>query len=258
MPKSKMTARMSVSMAWGIYREEEWAARGGNTIARPIPFDHVGGSSYTRPIMAEESPLSRNFGRKFGSGQVIFREGDEGSEMFIIQKGRVRVTKDFGGQPLVVSVFEKGDFFGETAIVSRMRRTATVTALEAVEVLGFDRDGLLSMISKNPVIALSLIDRLCRRLQDANGKIRLLVRRNVKGLVALHLRYAFQEAADDETGIPYANTMQEMAQSIDLSAEDAKAVVEGMQEEGIVRIQGERIDLLDRGKLSRLAETAGG
>lgn len=208
--------------------------------------------------MAEDSPLSEHFGRKFESGQVIFREGDEGSQMFIIQKGRVRVTKDFGGRQLVVSVLEKGEFFGETAIASRVHRTATVTALDVVEVLGFDRDGLLSMIAKNPVIALSLIDRLCRRLQEANGRIRLLVKRNVKGLTALHLRIAFREADRGAGGIPYGKTMEEMARGIDLSAEDAKAVVDGLQEEGIIGIHGERIEILDVEKLSRLAETAVG
>jgi len=206
--------------------------------------------------MAADSPLSQKFGRKFASGQLIFREGDEGSEMFIIQKGRVRITKDFGGTPLVVSVLDKGEFFGETAIASRVRRTATVTALDEVEVLGFDREGLLAMIAKNPMIALSLIDKLCRRLQEANGKIRLLVRRNVKGLVALQLRFSFQEAGHG--GIPYGKTMEDLSRTVDLSAEDAKAVLDGLQEDGILAVHGETIACMDAEKLSRLAETAGG
>ena len=55
--------------------------------------------------------------------------------MAIIQRGKVRVSKDFSGKPHVIAVLEKGEFFGEMAIVSRLHRTATVTAIDEVEAL---------------------------------------------------------------------------------------------------------------------------
>src|SRR5512147_2106713 len=97
--------------------------------------------------MADE--LLQRFTKSYSPGSVIFREGEEGEEMYIIQKGKVRVSKDFSGKPHVVSILEKGDFFGEMAIVDRIRRTATVTAIDSVELLAFDREGLVNMITKN-------------------------------------------------------------------------------------------------------------
>jgi len=83
----------------------------------------------------------KRFVRSYTPGAVICAEGDDGEEMYIIQKGKVRVSKRFAGKANVISVLEKGDFFGEMAIVNRIKRTATVTAIDAVELLVFDREG---------------------------------------------------------------------------------------------------------------------
>ncbi|MGD0626609.1 MAG: cyclic nucleotide-binding domain-containing protein, partial [Thermodesulfobacteriota bacterium] len=56
-----------------------------------------------------------------------------------IQKGKVRVSKSMTGRPHVMAILEKGDFFGEMALVNRIKRTATVTAIYSVELLAFDR-----------------------------------------------------------------------------------------------------------------------
>lgn len=137
--------------------------------------------------------LLQRFTKSYAPGAVICREGEEGEEMYIIQKGKVRVSKRFADKVHVVSILEKGDFFGETAIVNRTRRTATVTAVDAVELLVFDREGLQNMITRNARIALSIIDKLCRRLQNAHLQIQHLVRRDARGQIALHLRYVFQD-----------------------------------------------------------------
>ncbi len=117
----------------------------------------------------------QKFAKTYAPGTVICREGEEGDEMYIIQKGKVRVSKDFAGSPHLVSVLEKGEFFGEMALVSRTRRSATVTAIDAVELLVFDRDGFYNTITRNARIALTIIDKLCRRLQAAHLKIQHLV-----------------------------------------------------------------------------------
>ena len=137
--------------------------------------------------------LLQRFSRTYAPGAVICREGEEGDEMYIIQAGKVRVSKRFAGKTHVISVLEKGDFFGEMAIVNRIQRTATVTAIDDVELLVFDREGLQNMIARNTRIALTIIDKLCRRLQNAHLKIQHLVKRDAEGLIALHLSSLYQE-----------------------------------------------------------------
>jgi CRP/FNR family cyclic AMP-dependent transcriptional regulator len=201
--------------------------------------------------------LLQRFTKSYAPGAIICREGEEGDEMYIIQKGKVRVSKRFADKVHVVSILEKGDFFGETAIVNRTHRTATVTALDQVELLVFDREGLQNMITRNARIALSIIDKLCRRLQNAHLQIQHLVRRDAKGQIALHLRYLFQELPAGQTVVPFQSTLDDVSLAFEIPMDDARKMFSILQEDGILGITGETITLLDRDKLLRLTESMG-
>ncbi len=201
--------------------------------------------------------LLERFSRGYTPGAVICQEGEEGEEMYIIQKGKVRVSKRFAGKTHVVSVLEKGDFFGEMAIVNRMQRTATVTAIDEVELLVFNRDGLQNMIARNARIALTIIDKLCRRLQNANLKIQHLVRRDARGLIALHLRYLYQELPSGQTAVPFQKCLDDASLSLELPMENVRGVLEELQSEGILEIDIDSVRLIDREKLFQLTETVG-
>jgi CRP/FNR family cyclic AMP-dependent transcriptional regulator len=204
-----------------------------------------------------DDPLQK-FAKIYAPGTVVFREGETGAEMYIIQRGKVRVSKDFSGKAHVIAILEKGEFFGEMAIVSRLRRTATVTAIDEVEALAFDRDGLLAMITRNPLIGLSIIDRLCRRLQAARREVQHLVQRDRAGLIALHLRHLFQELPAGAPSLPLAATLDDASLAFELPLEEVRAAVEGFTADGILAIEGERLRLVDTGRLAALTETGGG
>lgn len=201
--------------------------------------------------------LLQRFTKSYAPGAIICREGEEGEEMYIIQKGKVRVSKRFADKVHVVSILEKGDFFGETAIVNRTRRTATVTAVDAVELLVFDREGLQNMITRNARIALSIIDKLCRRLQNAHLQIQHLVKRDAKGQIALHLRYLFQELPAGQTVVPFESTLDDVSLAFEMPMDDVRKIFAVLQQDGILGITAETISLLDREKLLQLTESLG-
>jgi CRP-like cAMP-binding protein len=204
-----------------------------------------------------DDPLQK-FVKTYAPGTVVFHEGETGDEMYIIQRGKVRVSKYFSGKAHVIAVLEKGEFFGEMAIVSRLHRTATVTAIDEVEALAFDRNGLQKMITRNPRIGLSIIDRLCRRLQAAHHKIQHLVQRDRAGLIALHLHHLFQELPRDAVSLPLAATIEDASLAFELPLEEVRAAVEGFAADGILAIEADRLRLVDAGRLAVLTESGGG
>jgi CRP-like cAMP-binding protein len=177
--------------------------------------------------------------------------------MYIIQKGKVRVSKDIAGRPHLISVLEKGDFFGEMALVSRTPRSATVTAIDAVELLVFDREGLLNTITRNARIALSIIDKLCRRLQAAHQKMQHIVKRDARGLIALHLLQALQEAEGVVPALPYTATLEEISLAFEMPMLEARKVLDDLAREGVLEVEGETLRVPDRARLAGLADSAG-
>ncbi|MDD5563164.1 MAG: cyclic nucleotide-binding domain-containing protein [Thermoanaerobaculaceae bacterium] len=108
---------------------------------------------------------------RFPAGAVIFREGDLGREMFIIQKGHVRISLSVGGREQEVAVLEKGDFFGEMALLDQSpARSATAVAVEAVEALQLRSTDLDLLLRRKPDIAVRMMTKLSERLRETNRR----------------------------------------------------------------------------------------
>ena len=89
--------------------------------------------------------------RLLRKGQVLFREGDSGEEMFLVRRGAVIISKAVTGRvDQVLARAVAGDFFGEMSLFDRSPRSATIQAETDVELLALSRDNLNVLIEANP------------------------------------------------------------------------------------------------------------
>lgn len=112
----------------------------------------------------------------YKSGQSIFREGDPSDHLYIILDGQVRISKHIPGVgEEALAILERGDFFGEMALVDRTPRSADASAHSDVTVLPIQRDLLTDMLSKDVDSSYQFLYILCkmlsRRLREMNLKI---------------------------------------------------------------------------------------
>ena len=108
---------------------------------------------------------------EFDDGQYLFREGDSGTEMFVIQEGQVRVTKRTDGAELHLSTLGRGDFLGEMALLEGMPRDADARAVGPTRVLSIGQGGLLMRIRRDPTFALELLNAMSGRVRDLNARL---------------------------------------------------------------------------------------
>ncbi len=95
---------------------------------------------------------------EIGAGKTVFREGEAGAEMYIIESGQVELqSKAHSAKP--AAVFGPGDFFGVDFLLDGKARSATATVRENVRLLRLTRSGLAEVIAHNPEIALGLLRR---------------------------------------------------------------------------------------------------
>jgi CRP-like cAMP-binding protein len=89
--------------------------------------------------------------RRLRKGQVLFREGDQGEEMFLVRDGSILVSKAVTGKvEQVLARFGPGDFFGEMSLFDRSPRSATIQAESDAMLLALDRQNLSDLIEMNP------------------------------------------------------------------------------------------------------------
>jgi CRP-like cAMP-binding protein len=113
------------------------------------------------------------------------------------------------------------------------------------------------MIARNTRIALTIIDKLCRRLQNANLKIQHLVKKDAEGLIALHLSTVFQELPAGQSSVPFQKCLEDVSLSLELPMEDVRKTLENLRGEGILGLDGETLRLVDPEKLHRITESVG-
>ncbi|MFW6329409.1 MAG: Crp/Fnr family transcriptional regulator [Alkalispirochaetaceae bacterium] len=206
-----------------------------------------------------DNPLFEKYGTTVRAGETIFTEGEPGDKMYIIQDGTVSITKMIDGKPHELAQLGKGDFFGEMAIVlQNTKRTATVKAVGAAQILAFDRQGFEGMIQKNAKIAMNVIDKLCRRLQNANTQIQQLFRSNERSLIALSLYNRINEQATGEGKLTFDRTVEEIALSMEAPPEFVSEVLYGFDSDGIIKVDGNVIVIKDKRRLVQVARQTGG
>jgi CRP-like cAMP-binding protein len=139
--------------------------------------------------------LLQRFVREFARGTVLFREGEQGREMFVIQGGRVTISKRVGKVETTLSTLGQGEFFGEMSILCDRPRSATATVAEDARILIIDPKTFEAMVRSNSEVAIRMIKKLAERLQAADDLISNLLVRDVSSRVVHFLTTSAERAA---------------------------------------------------------------
>jgi CRP-like cAMP-binding protein len=167
------------------------------------------------------------YGRVCPTGMVLFREGEPGHEMFIIESGRVQLTRNLRGVEKIIAVLPPGEFFGEMAIINQKPRSATATVIEEAHLLVLDQPTFEKMIQENTVIAVRLIKKLAARLEQTNLQVELLLLKDVNHRVVHLLRRLAQDQGIPEVeGVRIDLSLAEMADRIGCSDDEVREIVE--------------------------------
>jgi CRP-like cAMP-binding protein len=116
-----------------------------------------------------KQPLE-HFTVRYGAGEVVYREGDPGTTMFVVQNGDVQLFTEVEGEERELSTLSKGDFFGEMSILESLPRTTSARAISGAELLEINGSTFDKMIKGNIEIAVRLLRKLSLRLREAERK----------------------------------------------------------------------------------------
>jgi CRP-like cAMP-binding protein len=100
----------------------------------------------------------------FKAGSIIFREGDEARELFVIRSGEVRIQ--IGNR--TIAELGANSIFGEMALIDSEPRSATASAVTDVELVPVSEKQFLFLVSQTPYFALKIMRVLAQRLRATN------------------------------------------------------------------------------------------
>jgi CRP/FNR family cyclic AMP-dependent transcriptional regulator len=134
--------------------------------------------------------------REVAAGAALFRAGDDGDAMYLIESGRVRIAiTDEDKKEITLAELAQGDFFGEMAIIDGKQRSADAIVSEAARLAILSRENFLRFIRNNPTVALEMLSATFGRLRRTDKLLQQRVSRNVNEEQAKRMTVA-DRAAD--------------------------------------------------------------
>ena len=191
----------------------------------------------------------------FERSDLIFDQGSIGSTLYIIVDGQVRIfTINETGQELSVTIFRKGDFFGELALLDGQPRSASAEAMQVTTTLTLHRSGFLDLIGTCPPVAVAVLEALASRLRHTNNYVENLTsqpapQRVVRQLVTLATNSHNHNQA---SSIDLRITQDDLASLSGTTRETVNRVLSTLRDRGLIRIARARISVLS---LEQLRQT---
>lgn len=176
--------------------------------------------------------LLETYAEDYPAGTVLFREGDPGDVMYVIQAGAVEIYRHIKDQERVLAVLPAGEFFGEMAIVNNRPRSATAVVRADARLLVINGHTFEAMLRGKTEIAVRMIKTMAQRLERANRQVEVLLLQDANHRVVQCLRHLAEEQAaanDAETGynaIYLPIGLDELADRVALSEDEVSDILQ--------------------------------
>lgn len=195
---------------------------------------------------------------RYSAGQSIFARGDQGTDIFLVIEGRVRLSiLTAEGRELSFNHAVAGDIFGEIAALDGGERSADATALVDTRMTVLAMAALDRMMVDKPTLARAVIGFLCHRLRNVSDHLENVALFPVEARLARFLLHALGPApAGQETGsqrLTLGISQTELALLLGASRPKVNAALAVLESAGAVQRSGQVL-VCDREMLGRLAD----
>lgn len=125
-------------------------------------------------MMAGLENLFEKFGRTYKPDEILFCEHEPGENVYLIQKGRIKLTKFVEDKEKTIDYLEDGDILGEMAILEQAPRSATAIAEGEVKVLEFNKQNFEALLKSQPQMSVKLLKSFSKRIYEAKRRLQVL------------------------------------------------------------------------------------
>jgi len=190
-------------------------------------------------------------------GQTLFQKGDEGSSLYIIKQGTIKIVLPSRlGDEVIVTIFSKGDFFGEMALFDGQPRSADALSMESSKIYVLRRNDFLLFLHSNINAMKSILSQLTKRLRNTDDFLEGTCFLSVSARLAkklMDLAEAYGRKDGDGIYIDLNLTQKELGDMIGSTRESINKELKILRDKGLITNQENKIQIIDMVRLKRRA-----
>lgn len=186
--------------------------------------------------------IEKKFGLTFAAGQVIFREGDSGKELYIIQKGEVKISVRTPKAEIHLATLGPSEFFGEMSLFMKSPRTATAIASKDSVILSISEGTLNEFLLTQKEFTRSFIERLVKRLYATNNLLEEVMglgseTRILKSLYECWKEKGTRDTTGEKMVVDYNDFLVAIKQEVPISEPDLKRILIKLKGKDVLKFQ---------------------
>ncbi|HET6380291.1 MAG TPA: Crp/Fnr family transcriptional regulator [candidate division Zixibacteria bacterium] len=217
------------------------------------------------PVLAEVGRRLRH--RHFRRNEVIFHQGDPGDALHVIVDGAVKIVLPSPeGEEAIIATLRAGDFFGELALIDSKPRSASAIAVEQTDTLTLPGDVFRELVNQHPELRDTLFASLAALLRRTTRHVEELHFLDLAGRLAARLAQLARQELEARTGpgaagrdigpveLDWPYTQSDLAAMIGGTRQSVNRLLADLIDEGLIRVERERLIVTDVPALERRAE----
>lgn len=196
--------------------------------------------------------------RRFAQGDMVFEQGAQAKSFFLLLHGRLKVTQvTQDGQQIIVRMVHPGDLFGFAMALRRTDYPGTARAAAESLVIGWPTEMWSSFVEQNPRLAMSAMQTIGQRLEEAHTRIREMSTEEVEKRVAhavLRLSKQAGKAVESGIRIDFPISRQDIAEMTGTTLHTVSRILSAWESLGVVEGGRQKLTVTDPKRLLRIAE----
>ena len=193
----------------------------------------------------KESIMESSSHKKYKKGEIIFTPGDYFDYLFVVNRGRVKVSKISAmGKEQILRILEPGDFMGELSLFNNKVLTNSAEAIETAEICIIKSDKIRELIIKKPEIAIKFLQKYTERIEESEELIEQIGLRDVEQRIANYLITEVEKNNiknknnEYEINLPVSKGV--LASMIGTTQETLSRKLTVFQDSGWIKLRGQR------------------
>ncbi len=199
----------------------------------------------------------QGFNRQYEDNEIVFLEHEPGEELYIIQKGKIKITKIVDNNEVMLAMLKPGDIFGEMAILENKPRSATALSSGDSVMLAVNKANFEAMVQKNPQLGTRLITLLSERIWKAYRQLANILITNPLGRLFDTLLTIVEENRVQivhNASFSFDFGPDELVKMVGLSADEGNVLVQELFKNTKFKLQDNKIIVTDLQELVKQVE----
>lgn len=192
----------------------------------------------------------------YKKGQIIFHEGSRPLGIYCVNRGKIKLVKlGEDGKEQILRLIKPGDLMGYRALLSGDKYSASAVVLEEAGICFIPKELFMGVLQKDGVLSMEIMKLLSDDLRKAEVSITHFAQKPVRERLAealLFIKETYGFEADGKT-IDLKISREDLANLVGTATETAIRLLSDLKHEGVVALEGKKIEILNLPKLVRIA-----